>query len=321
MIAIALLSGLAVALSVAALWKILGPEGSFKMRQQVRERIFKSGGSHHGLAFPTSIEKKPYIGKVKAFQNVLSGYEFTQKIADLLRRSRLNVSVSLFLLSSFSLGICSLALSIHFLRAFFAIPFAILMGFVPFFYLRWRSNRYLLKFTEYLPNALSTIKNAIKVGHGLEAAIEAVVQTVPYPVSDEFRTVQTEMKLGQSLEVALQNLYQRIQTPETKIFVTGVNIHEELGGNLSEILDNLESTVRERFALQREIKALSAQGVMSSYVLCAVPFVMTAVWFFNDPAALKEFVYSQAGKTGITIAIFCQLTAFLWMRRVIQIKD
>lgn len=321
MIAIALLSGLAVGLFVAAMWKILGPEGSLKMRQQVRERIFKSANSRNATAVPPSFEKITNISNVKAFQNVLSGYEFTQKIADMLRRSGLPLSVSVFLLSSFALGACSLAISINFMPELYAVPLAALLGFAPFLYLKWRSKRYLLKFTEYLPTALSAIKNALKVGHGLEAAIESVVQTVPYPVSDEFRTVRAEMKLGQSLHVALQNLYQRIRTVETKIFVTGVTIHEELGGNLSEILGNLESTIRERFALDREIKSLSAQGVMSMYVLCAVPFAVTAVWFFNDPAALSEFVHSGSGKIAIAIGVICQITAFLWMRRVINIKD
>lgn len=293
------------------------------MERHVRARIFSGAGTPQGPAdaIPDIEKKKARISDVKAFHNFLSGHEFTNKIGDLLNRSHVSISVSFFLLSCLTLGACSLAVSRYFLSSLYSVPLAVAMGFSPFFYLRWRSKRYLLKFSEFLPNALSVIKNAIKVGHGLETSMEAVVQAVPYPVSEEFRMVRTEMKLGQSIQVALQNLYQRIGTQETKIFVTGINIHQELGGNLSEILENLETTIRERFALEREVKALSAQGVMTSWVLCAIPLVLTGIWFFNDPTTLTDFAHSEIGKKGIAVAVFCQIVAFLWMRRIIQLKD
>ena len=319
MLLISLITGIAVLASVLAGWAFLGPEGLRAQSKRLKDRIFASEIFRYFE--PRTLEKTRHLSDVSAFRNFLSQQPFSDEVFQLLKRSNLKISVSLFLLSCLALGIFSFIYFQFLMSKFFALLLACGVAYLPYSYLKFLNKRYVSKFEEYLPNALSIISNSIKVGHGLEAAITAVTETAPYPVSKEFETLRAEMKLGQPIQTAMQNLYERIKSPELQVFVTGVVVHQDLGGNLSEILDHLEDTMRERFALKREIKALSAQGVMSSWILFAMPFAAALIWLFTDPSILFNYANSEGGRIAIFAAIIMQAVAFIWMRQIIKLKD
>lgn len=321
MILLALFTGFAVSLVIATFWKTWGPAGTRKRNQKLKERIYQGAAAREAEQSLAHFEKKFYLSEVETFNRFLSRYPFAKQLDEHLKRARWPISVSLFLLTSLALGALTFLLLHSRMATWSAFLISTLMTALPFLYLRWQNQRYLAKFSEYLPNALSVISNSIRVGHGLEASMEAVARTVPYPVSEEFQAVRAEVKLGQPLQAALQNLFRRIRTAETKIFVTGVAIHEELGGNLSEVLTNLEVTIRERFALQREIRVMSAQGKMTMWILLGVPFVIASVWIFNDPDTFRGFLATEMGRMAVGLAAFLQMVAFLWMRQIVRLKD
>ncbi len=49
--------------------------------------------------------------------------------------------------------------------------------------------------------------------------------------------------------------------------VMAIRIQREVGGNLAEILHTVADTLREREYLRRQVKALSAEGRLSGYIL------------------------------------------------------
>ena len=316
---ISLIAGGAVLVLVLASGMIFGPNGLLVKNKRLKERIFSSDIFKHFES--PAFEKTQHLSDVVPFRKFLSQYPLSDKIFELLKRSDLKISVSLFLLSCLVLGLFSFFYFQTLMPKFFALLLACGAAYLPYYYLKFRNTRYILKFEEYLPNALAIISNSLKVGHGLEAAIAAVAETAPHPVSKEFETVRAEMKLGVPLQTAMQNLYHRINSPDLQIFVTGITIHQDLGGNLSEILDHLEETTRERFALKREIKALSAQGVMSAWVLFSMPLVAASIWFATDPRILFNYAHSSGGQLAIFSAVIMQIVAFFWMRQIIALKD
>ena len=319
----ALLLGMTVSLLVWGGWRTLGPEGFLKKKRILQERIDSLSFGNTGT-LPPHLEKTYHLSDVGALKKILSRYGFSIRLAELLKRARLKVTVSIFLMSCLILGGCAFIILRIFLGFFVSVLLACGVPLLPFLYLRFCNKRYLSKFMEYFPDSLSIMSGAIKAGHSLESAVEAVSKNSPYPVSQEFKAVVVEMKFGQPLQAALQSLYQRIKINELKIFVTGVTVQQELGGNLSEILDNLEKTVRERFALQREVKVLSAQGILTSRVLLAIPYVILFILMSPlspDPSMVTEFFTSPGGKMAIPLILGMQIAAFLWMQRVIQLKD
>ena len=70
-------------------------------------------------------------------------------------------------------------------------------------------------------------------------------------------------------EAALEAMAQRMDSTNFGFVVMAVNIQRTVGGSLAEILDMVADTVRQRQQFTRKVKALTAQGRMSAYVLLA----------------------------------------------------
>lgn len=320
MIWAAVLSGIATLLGILVLCRTFGPEGSLKKQQALRKRIADSPFPEKS-DIPFTLEKIFQLGDIKFIQNFLSRYESSKEVANLLKRAQLKITVSVFLLSCLLLGALSFMGLRFYVGSFLAALLAGGIAFVPFLYLKFRNKRHLQKFSEYLPEALSMMSGALKTGFSLQAAVDIVAKNAPYPVCVEFQTAVSEMRLGQPLGVAFQNMYQRIKSTEMKIFSTGVAIQQELGGNLSEILDNLEKTIRDRLALEREVKVLSAEGVISYKILLAMPYVILGLILTMSPDIIKDFFSSPWGRPTIYVMLGLQLVAYLWMRKIVQLKE
>ena len=302
MIWAAVFGALSVVLTVYFVAEMLGPKGSIGKKKRIKERIFQH---QENLSISSiDVEKKTRFSDIKSFQQLLIHLDFAKKMALELQRAGYNLSLSLFLLIHFSVASLIFLISNLFLPITSSIPLALSFVYFPFLYLRKKNRDYINKFSEYLSDSVSILSGSLKVGHSLETALESV---------------SAEIRLGLPVETAFENLYQRFKTPELKILTTAISIHQELGGNLSELLDNLEKTIRERFAMEREVKVLSAQGVMSMWVLTVLPFVFGFMWLWIDKGLLIEFVTSSMGTTFITASLVMQVTAFIWMKRIVLI--
>ena len=265
--------------------------------------------------------KKENLSEVEALKRILSQNELPAKIEVLLRTAKLKISVAVFLLICIVLTCLFFILFQAWAHPLLAGFIALCIGSAPISYLIYRRKRYLTHFAEGLPNALSAISSSIKAGRGLEISLEVLAKTSPYPVGYEFGLACTEMKLGIPLAKALNNLYKRVGNPELKILITGIAVHQELGGNLSEILDNLEKTMRERFTILREIKTLSAQGRYSAWVLFVIPVALIALYIRNNPDQFFQFINSSSGGSILWISLALDLAGFIWVQRIVRLRD
>lgn len=316
---IAIFLSLLITIFVYFIGKVFSSKGLLAQQRSINQRL--SEVSFDASASTSQITKKHYISDINFLSDFLKKYASSEHIAILLKTAKVPISVSVFLLVSLSLGFISLIIIKNRIPFSLAVPASVVIAAVPFMVLIFLRKRYILRFNTYLPDALGIISNSIKVGHGLETALDVVARNAPYPLNVEFKTVQSEMQLGVSLQKALKNLYHRIGSAELKIFITGVSIHLELGGNLSEILDTLQRTIRARFALAREVVALSAQGILSAWVIFSVPFIITYMLYGKDATPLVEFAKSAAGSIMLKACVVLQVIAFFWMKKIVTIKD
>jgi tight adherence protein B len=119
---------------------------------------------------------------------------------------------------------------------------------------------------------------------------------------------------------ALKSFARRIPLLDGRFFVTAVLIQRESGGNLSEVLDNLASVIRDRFRVKRQIRVISAHGRISGWVLVAVPPTLAAVLFFLNPEHLRTLINDPLGTQLIMAGISLQITGTLIIRKLIQIE-
>ena len=170
-----------------------------------------------------------------------------------------------------------------------AIIGAIIGFFIPRFYVKRQQVVRLNKFNDQLSDMLNLMVNGLRAGYSVMQALEAVSRELPVPISDEFHRVVQEMQIGISMEKALDNLLRRIPSDDLDFVITAINVQREVGGNLSEILDTISFTIRERVRIKGEIRVMTAQVRTSGTVLSLIPVFLTLALWFISPDYIGSF--------------------------------
>jgi tight adherence protein B len=190
-------------------------------------------------------------------------------------------------------------------------------AFAPGMYVKSQQKKRLQKFNDQLSDMLNLMVNGLRAGYSTMQAMEAISKELPAPICDEFRRVIQEMQIGISMETALDNLLRRIPSEDLDFVVTAINVQREVGGNLSEILDNISFTIRERVRIKGEVRVLTSQVRTSGSVLSMIPFFLVLVlWFLN-----QEYLMSVTqGGPIITAAIICVVLGLIFTSYFIMMK-
>ena len=195
--------------------------------------------------------------------------------------------------------------------------------FLPRMYVNQQKKNRLQRFNEQLPDMLSLMVNGLRAGYSPMQAMDAVGRELPSPISDEFKRVVREMQLGLSMGQALDNLYRRIPSEDLDFIITAMNIQREVGGDLSEILDIIAFTIRERIRIKREIETLVAQVLYSGRILAIMPIALSAFLWFANRSYMETFILPQNRLCGIPILItgaLMVLAGYFAMTKVADIE-
>lgn len=204
--------------------------------------------------------------------------------------SRLFVIMSLvgfmfFVLSTVLLPLASWASLI--LGALFGIA-------VPLLYLRMKAKARVNKFSEQLPDALDTMARSLRAGHPFSSAMALASSDLADPMGTEMGIVVDEMTYGLDLGAALENLRSRVRLQDLDYMVVAITIQHETGGNLAEVLSNLSRVIRDRFRMFHKIKALSAEGRLSAWLISLLPFFVAFVIHAINPSYFGQYLQDPA---------------------------
>ena len=144
-------------------------------------------------------------------------------------------------------------------------------------------RRRIAAFSEQFPDALDVIARGLRAGHPFRVAIGLVAREMPDPVGSEFGIVADEIMFGLEQSSAVENLGARVGHNDLSFFSTAVNIQNQTGGNLAEILSRLSRMLRSRSKLRLKIRALSAEGRLSAIALSLTPFILFALITLISP--------------------------------------
>ena len=226
----------------------------------------------------------------------VSGSSFGDRIARDLARADLKLKpgefVALMAISAFFFGglIWYMAGGIgNNIAPLIGIVGAVVGLFIPRFYVNSQQGKRLQKFNDQLGDMLNLMVNGLRAGYSTMQAMEAISKELPAPICDEFRRVVQEIQLGVSMQVALDNLLRRIPSDDLDLVVTAVNVQREVGGNLSDILDTISYTIRERVRIKGEIRVLTTQVMYSGRFLSMMPIFVLVILYFLNRAYMMEF--------------------------------
>lgn len=196
----------------------------------------------------------------------------------------------------------------------------VLGGTLPYLHARRRKRKRILRLESQLPDAIDLIARAVRAGHPLSEGLRMASEEAPDPLASEFRITFEEQKFGLPFEDALLGLGDRVEVVDIRILITAILVQREVGGNLSEILEQISETMRARFSLKRQVRVYTAQGRMSGYTLAALPILVGMVITFINPEYMQTLYQETLGQALLVIAATLQGIGFLWIRRIVDVR-
>jgi tight adherence protein B len=190
----------------------------------------------------------------------------------------------------------------------------------PFLALLFKRRRRHAKFAAQFPDAMDIIVRSLRAGHPVPGAIGLVAQELPDPIGTEFGIAADEITYGADVETAMRNLYFRVGQEDLPLFVTAVAIQGSTGGNLSEILSNLSSVIRQRFKMRRKIKALAAEGKFSALFLSGLPVAVFCLINLMTPDFYGSIIQYDLTKWGLGLAGAWMLMGNIFMYKMCNFR-
>lgn len=164
------------------------------------------------------------------------------------------------------------------------------MWYLPNHFISYKKQKRIKEFNIQLNEGIMIISNSLKAGYSFFQAVSTVVEETSGPFSKEFKQLLKEMSFGIAEEDALKNLMTRMESDDLKLVINAILIQKDIGGNLSEILDNIGDTIRERQKIQNELKTLTAQGKLSGIIVVIIPFFLgSVIYLFNKDYMIVLF--------------------------------
>ena len=197
------------------------------------------------------------------------------RIKRTIDQADLNITVVRLVLFSLTAGVLAfLAISMISTSYLLMTICGVIAAMLPFSHVLAKRKKRLNKFLQLLPDALDLMSRGLSAGHAFTEALHMVATEMPEPIATEFRKTYEEQNLGLSLKLALENLVQRMPLLDLRMCVTAILIQRETGGNLSELLEKVAYTIRERFRILEDLKTLTLSSRWSARLLCALPIFL-----------------------------------------------
>jgi tight adherence protein B len=240
---------------------------------------------------------------------------------DLIRQSGQTYAVSSIMGMSLAAAIVAGWIASLFVPSLvLAFLVALMVGSIPYVSLYIMREVRFSKCDKLLPEAVDLMARGLRAGHALTAVIEMVGSEVAEPIASEFKRLHEEHALGLPLREATMNLVRRLPRDDMRFLATAILMQKETGGNLAAILDKTAAVARERARLRGQLQIYTAQGRITGWILCFMPFVMFGlISMINWPYERLLFT-EDIGRTAIYIGLGLMVAGVLFIRKIVNIK-
>ncbi|MDQ2999288.1 MAG: type II secretion system F family protein [Chloroflexota bacterium] len=246
---------------------------------------------------------------------------FAERIEQDLAQANLLLTVPEYLLIRLAIPLVLSIAALLFWRSIPLVPFAMALGYIlPILWLRQRRSRRNRDFNDQLAETLSLTAASMRGGFSLVQSLANVSKDSQEPTKSELRRVGQEIQLGLSLTQSLDNLVSRMESEDLDLVATAIKIHARVGGNLTTILDNISTTVRERAKLRREVRVITSMQRISSYIIGFLPVGLALIIFVINPKYMMK-LFEPGWTLCIPIgAVFFWIVGFIVIQKVVDIK-
>ena len=239
-----------------------------------------------------------------------------------LSRTKAGLSVEKLLIASTVLAVSLSVFGLIIFKSSFPACLIFIAGFgIPFLYLAYKKKKRDSSVVEQLPDAIDFIVRSLRAGQSVDRAFRGVSANFSDPIGGEISTIYDEISMGIPFVEAMKNFENRFpRLADVKILCSAFIIQRETGGNLTEILKGLSNTIRERFTLKRQVKALSAEGRLTGIILGLLPLFFGGVMYLSNPSYIMLLFDDPIGNKLLFLALILELAGFTSMRYLSRVE-
>jgi tight adherence protein B len=300
---------------------LLASRKSDARHERLVKRVTEAlGDSRHSPDEFVEIAREDTIGGPPAINRLLAPLNFVKRLDEMIRQAGLELTVSRLLAFSLIAGILGGLAAYTMFNILFALLLFAIAAALPILNVAWKRSKRLRKFNAQLPDTLDLLSRSLGVGHAFSEALHQVGSEMPDPIATEFRITFEEQKLGLTIKAALDRLSERVPLADLRLCVTAMHIQRETGGNLSEILEKVAQTIRERFKLLEDFRTMTTSARGSAWILCGLPFGLVFVLTIINPEYMSVLIHDQRGHYVIAVAIMLQLLGMFFIKKILNIK-
>lgn len=239
-----------------------------------------------------------------------------QRFLELIEQSGLRINpgqvIAMCLVAAFLPSLLTLGITQNLV---FALMAGLMCSLIPIMFIRHAKAQRAKKLRSQLPDAFDLMSRMLKAGQTIPQAMQGVADEFPHPLATEFGCCYEQQNLGMNMDAALNDLARRTGLLEIQIFVVSASIHQQAGGNFSQLLEKLSTVIRARDKIRGQIKALTAEGKMQAIILLGLPFVLLfGLMFITKDYAMTLFEHYYL-LVGMVIS---EAIGALWISKIIN---
>ena len=291
-------------------------------RALLKERLADAiRSSAHSTDEDVQLARQELMSEIPWVNRVLLRMQVTSKLKQIIDQADSQITVMRLVLFSLTAGVLAfLAVTMLSPSLVMALLFGAIATALPFLHIMSKRRKRLNKFLQLLPDALDLMSRGLSAGHAFTEALQMVASEMPEPISMEFRKTYEEQNLGLSLKLALENLVQRVPLLDLRMCVTAVMIQRETGGNLSELLEKVAHTIRERFRIMEDLKTMTLSSRWSAWLLCGLPIFLAVYVTLMNPGYMDVMWRDQRGHYLLAVAAIMQILGMLMVQKIMKIR-
>ena len=295
---------------------------SDKKRALLKERLADAiRTSAHATDMDVQLAREELMSEIPWMNRVLIKLQVSSKLKQMIDQADSHITVMRLILFSLTAGVLA-ALAVSMISTSYLLMgfFAFMATALPFLHIHTKRKKRLKKFLQLLPDALDLMSRGLSAGHAFTEALQMVATEMPEPIATEFRKTYEEQNLGLSLKLALQNLVERMPLLDLRMCVTAVLIQRETGGNLSELLEKVAYTIRERFRIKEDLKTMTLSSRWSAWLLCALPIFLAVYVTFMNPGYMDVMWRDARGNRLLAVAAIMQVLGMVMVQKIMKIR-
>jgi tight adherence protein B len=197
---------------------------------------------------------------------------------------------------------------------------AILLPVLPVSMVRSRAEAGRRRFAEQLPQTLDALASGLSAGLSFQQAIRYAAEELPEPSADAIGWLDRRIQFGQPVEAALRGLESQHPEESFALVVDGIVLQRQFGGDLVDMFGQIGGLLRERLELEQEVRAVTAQGRLSGWIIAALVPVSAGMLLTFNPRYVDVLFDSVVGQVLLVLVMILQLAGWAIISRLVRIR-